>query len=518
MTTKSLLFLLLIFILPFVSAQKNNQERIVFTIQINSNLKASEFRVFLNWKDLSARIGKIEKQKIQIFDLKDNKEIFYTFIADKKTEGVCFTIGYDKNESLKNSNESIRTFELKYNPDLKIKVATDSIIPSSEKITITFLTEAKDFIASHGIKSWSETTANTILDTYPNPADMEIFSRGKWSYTNGYFLNALSDCYLLNKNSKYSDYIKQWVDLFVNANGIIADSKYRFDDFELDNIAPGRLLLFLYQQTGDSRYAKAADQLIDQLNHQPRTSDGGFWHKKVYTNQMWLDGIYMADVYLAQYASIFNKPQYFDEAAKQMEIIYKHTYDQRTGLLFHGWDESKNKIWADSLTGASPEIWGRALGWYFMALVDGLDYFPDNHPERQKLLQIFKNLASNLVKYQDTTSGLWYQIVNKGTSPGNWFETSCSAMFAYALAKGVQRGYLGKGYLQKAKKAFNGLIDNEVFFDDQGKIYINGTVKVGTLSFRASRGDYDYYIGVDRRINDFKGVAAFLYLSLILNK
>jgi unsaturated rhamnogalacturonyl hydrolase len=520
MTTKSLLFLLLIsIVIPFVSAQKKNQERIVFITQINPGLKARELSVFLNWNNLSARMGKIEEQKIQIIDLNNNKEIPLTLISNhKKIEGVSFTIGYDKNESLQNSNESIRTFELRVSPNLQPKMATDSIIPKTGKITTTYLTEAKDFIASHKIKPWSETIANTILATYPNPADMEVFSKGKWSYTNGYFLNALSECYLINKNSQYFDYIKQWVNLFLDATGRIDPLKYKHDDFELDNIAPGRLLLFLYQQTSDNRYAKAADQLLDQLNHQPRTSDGGFWHKKLYTNQMWLDGIYMADVFLAQYASAFNKSQYFDEAAKQMELIFKHTYDPKTGLLFHGWDESKNKIWADPLTGASPEIWGRALGWYLMAVVDGLDYIPNNHPEHPKLVQIFKSLAANLIKYQDTTSGLWYQVVNKGNLPGNWLETSCSAMFAYALAKGVQSGYLGNVYLQRANKAFDGLVDNEIFFDDQGKIYVNGTVKVGTLNLRVSKGDYDYYIGVDRRINDFKGIAAFFYLALILNK
>jgi unsaturated rhamnogalacturonyl hydrolase len=304
----------------------------------------------------------------------------------------------------------------------------------------------------------------------------------------------------------------------VNENGKFDTSKYKREVYELDNILPGRLLLFLYQQTGDIRYAKAADQLIDQLGHQPKTSDGGFWHKKVYTNQMWLDGIYMADVFMAQYASIFNKPQYFDEAAKQIGLIYNHTVDPKTGLLYHGWDENKNKVWANPQTGASPEFWGRALGWYIMALVDCLDYFPTNHPERNKILQIFKNLSSSIAKYQDTTAGLWYQVVDKGNLPDNWFESSCSAMFAYAFAKGFQKGYLGTGYQQRAVKAFNGLVSHDVYFDDQGKLYLNGTVKVGTLNPKVSKGDYEYYIGVDRRINDFKGMAAFFYLSLVLGK
>jgi unsaturated rhamnogalacturonyl hydrolase len=519
MSIKFFLFSLLVFMLPLVSAQKVVKESIVFMVQTDPSIKKTERHIFLDWQNLNTRVNGLEVQKVQIIDLNNNKEILPVFIISKNgkdPDGVSFSIDFDKNESLHNSNESVRTFELRNG--LKHTILTDSVIPPSENAIVTYLTEAKNYLNTHEIKSWAEVTANTILATYPNPADLEIFSKGKWSYTNGYFLNALSEYYLQIKKPEYFQYIQQWVNLFIDDNGKIDTEKYNYDDFELDNITPGRLLFFLYQQTGNKKYATAADELINQLKNQPRTSDGGFWHKKIYTNQMWLDGIYMADVYLAQYAQVFNKPQYFNEACKQMLLVYKHTFDPKTGLLFHGWDESKSCIWANPVTGASPEIWGRALGWYLMALVDGLDYLPKNHPDRKNLLQKFKKLSANLAKYQDKSTGLWYQVVNKGDLPGNWFETSCSSMFAYAFAKGVKKGYLGNEYLQKANNAFNGLVENEVFFDDQGKIYLNGTVKVGTLNLRVSKGDYDYYIGVDRRINDFKGVAAFLYLALILNK
>jgi len=502
-----------IFILIALSSISIAQKPLVFTVQMEPAMNVQELRVYLNWKSITSRNNELVKEHLSIIDLNNNKIIIPAIIDTDRNgipEGIYFATPFDR-------SESIRTFALKQNKSISNKI--DNLVPVNYKVLVTYLTDAKSYMVSHGdIKSWTEIIANTFLNIYPNPADLEIFSKGKWGYTNGFFLNALSIYYETTKNSAYLNYIKHWVNLFINENGEFDTLKFKRANYELDNILPGRLLLFLHQQTGDQKYAKAAEMLIDQLNNQPRTIEGGFWHKKIYPNQMWLDGIYMADVYLAQYAAAFNQPKYFDEAVKQMELIYTHTLDTKTGLLYHGWDESKNKVWADPKSGASPEFWGRALGWYIMALVDGLDYFPVDHPERNKLLQIFKNLSSALAKYQDTTSGLWYQVVDKGYMPGNWFESSGSAMFAYAFAKGVQKGYLGSEFRPKALKAFNGLVDHEVYFDDQGKIYLNGTVKVGTLNLKVSKGNYEYYIGVDRRINDFKGVAAFFYLALVLGK
>jgi unsaturated rhamnogalacturonyl hydrolase len=513
---KRLSFLLLSFLIvisAFAAKIENVGDRLVFAVQMEPMKNVQELHIYLDWKSVITRMNGLVKEKIVITDLNNDKKIIPSLIDTDQNgipEGIFFETSFTMSESL-------RAFSLGQDNKALNKVSISTVLPQYDNLIITYLTNAKSYIASHNEpKAWSEVIAKTILTTYPDPAKLEIFSQGQWSYTNGYFLNALSESYFKTKNPEYLDYIKQWVNLFVKENGKLDSIKYRRKDFELDNILPGRLLLFLYQHTGDKRYAIMAAQLIDQLNNQPKTSEGGFWHKKVYTQQMWLDGIYMGDVYLAQYASVFNQPQYFDEAAKQMELIYKHTLDTKTGLLYHGWDESKNKIWANSQTGASPEFWGRALGWYIMALVDGLDYFPANHPERKALLQIFKDLSASLAKYQDTATGMWYQVVNKGQLPGNWVESSCTAMFAYAFAKGFQKGYLGPEYLAKASGAFKGLIAKEVYFDDQDKIYLTGTVKVGTLNLKVSKGDYDYYINVDRRINDFKGIAALMYLALTL--
>ena len=502
---------LLVLVFACSAKKTENKAKQVFIVTKQQDFKATQLRVYIDLATVKKHMGQVNAMYMLVTDLNNGNPVSHKVVdADRNgiPEGIFFATGFEKNEPL-------RTFCLSIQDADPKSAETVNAIPRHDSLKMTFLSDAKSYIALHGEPSkWSDLVGKSILATYPDPRDLEIFSPGKWCYTNGFFLNALSEMYVKDKNPEYLSYIKKWAGIFVTDNGQLDPSKYEREIFELDNIPPGRLLLFLNQLTGEKRYKVAADQLVDQLNHQPRTSDGGYWHKKVYPNQMWLDGIYMADVYLAQYASVYKQPKYFDEAAKQIELMYKHACDPKTGLLYHGWDESKNKVWANPETGASPEFWGRALGWYEMALVDGLDYFPIDHPERAKILKILRDLSESLAKYQDK-SGMWYQVVDKGDKPDNWVESSCTAMFAYAFAKGYLKGYLSHDYLVMAQKAFEGLKD-QVYFDEEGKFYLNGTVKVGTLNPKVSKGDYNYYIGVDRRMNDFKGVAAFMYLALAL--
>ena len=385
-------------------------------------------------------------------------------------------------------------------------------------IQITFLNFNSDYRKKNPpTESWARTIARTIMKTYPDPTDMDVYGKG-WTYTNGFFLHGLYRLAQKEKNPEYSAYIKQWLDHYIDESGRLIPEEYKMEEFKLDDIETGKIALLMYQKTGDPRYLRACEQLIEQLQKQPRTTDGGYWHKRIYPWQMWLDGIYMADAFLLQYAAVTNKPQWTAEAIKQIELIAAHTLDKQTGLYYHGWDERKNPVWADPVSGASPAFWGRAIGWFAMALVDGLDELPADHPDRHKLLSILKDLSTALIRYQDPYTGLWYQVIDRGTKADNWHETSSSAMFCYAFARAVHQGYLPKKFLQSAEKSFKGLCDHHVYFDEQGLLYLTGTVKVGTLNFASSKGDYDYYISTDRRINDFKGVGAFLFAALELNK
>lgn len=285
-------------------------------------------------------------------------------------------------------------------------------------------------------------------------------------------------------------------------------TKYRLDD-----MLPGRLFISFYESTSQSKYKTAATQLRQQLQYQPRTADGGYWHKQIYPYQMWLDGVYMADIFTMQYAKAFNEPALFKESMQQIRLIHEHNGDPGTGLLYHGWDESGNKVWANEDTGTSPEFWSRGIGWYLMAVLECIEYIPLESPDRKELGTLFRELAKSVLKYQDPKTGLWYQVINKGYEPRNWIETSASAMFAYAFAKGYNKGILDKSYLSAAQKAFDTMTNEYIYFDDEGRIYMDATVKIGTLNIKTSKGDLDYYVSTERRVNDYKGLGALLYLA-----
>ena len=227
-------------------------------------------------------------------------------------------------------------------------------------------------------------------------------------------------------------------------------------------------MLALWQITQDERYHNAATLLRKQLDTQPRTGDGGFWHKQRYPHQMWLDGLYMAEPFYAEYAKLFNEPVDFDDVAKQIRLADEHTYDAETGLFYHGWDESKSQPWANTITGTSSNFWGRAMGWYAMAMVDVLDYFPTNHPARPQIIATFQKLCAGVVKYQDPQTGLWWQVVDQGDRKGNYLEATASSMFVYAMAKGINHGYLPRSYEPATLKGYRGIIEHLIRDDGNG--------------------------------------------------
>jgi unsaturated rhamnogalacturonyl hydrolase len=316
---------------------------------------------------------------------------------------------------------------------------------------------------------------------------------------------------------KYLDFIRDNLDQYVDPAGAI--KTYKRSDYNLDNIGPGRALLAVYRATGEKKYRAAADSLWRQLQEQPRTSEGGFWHKKIYPYQMWLDGLFMAQPFAARYASMFNKSVAFDDIADQFTWVAHHTYDTTSGLFSHGWDESKAQRWADPETGRSASFWGRAMGWYAMGLVDVLDYFPKDHPRRGELITIFRQLANGIIRYQDPGSGLWFQVVDQGGKPGNYREASASAMFAYSLAKGVNQGYLDEGYRSHAELAFRGIVDSLVTVDRVGLISLHRTCRGAGLGGDPYRdGSYQYYVSEPTRTDDKKGYGPFLLAAIELEQ
>jgi unsaturated rhamnogalacturonyl hydrolase len=334
----------------------------------------------------------------------------------------------------------------------------------------------------------------------------------RWSYEQGVVLKGIEGVWLSTGEGRYFSFIQKGMDNFVNADGTIRT--YNAEDYNLDNINCGKILLLLYKVTGQDKYRKAAALLREQLKNHPRTSDGGFWHKKIYPNQMWLDGLYMAEPFYAEYAATFHEQSAFDDIAKQFVLMESHARDPKTGLLYHGWDESKQQRWADPATGHSPNFWDRAMGWYAMALVDALDYFPRTHPQRAELIAILNRLAKAVAKYQDPKTGLWYQVVDKGTEKGNYLEASGSSMFVYALLKGVRKGHLPDTYSSVAKRGYNGLTSEFIKTDANGQTNLDGTVSVAGLGGSPYRdGSYQYYVSEKVVRNDPKGIGAFLMAS-----
>jgi unsaturated rhamnogalacturonyl hydrolase len=364
--------------------------------------------------------------------------------------------------------------------------------------------------------SWSMRMADSFLARHPDEISYEGEPKGgRWTYEQGVMLEAMRRIWVKTGDVKFFRYIKKNIDRFVMKDGSI--KTYDYETFNLDNIATGRQLLMLYQNTHEKKYKMAADTLRKQLATQPRTHEGGFWHKKLYPYQMWLDGIYMAEPFYAEYALLFDEPDAFDDIAHQIISIEGHTRDPKTGLLYHGWDESRQQRWANPATGSSPNFWGRAMGWYAMGIVDVLDYFPQNHPRRGEIVAVFKRLADALATYQDSASGLWYQVVDQGSREGNYLEASASCMFAYAFAKGAKAGYLENRFFEIAQKTFRGVTRELVTIEEDGLVNLHQVCQVAGLGGNPYRdGSYEYYISEPRRTNDFKGVGPFIYAALQL--
>lgn len=377
------------------------------------------------------------------------------------------------------------------------------------------LSESNQNIISNQLK-WSERLALTLMKAHPEAYQIDEKTEPKWDYVHGLVLTSFEQLYHKTGNKKYFDYIKGYADATINPDGSIPS--YKFSNYNIDMIEAGNILFNLYETTHEEKYLKAMQTLRKQLSEHPRTSEGGFWHKKVYPNQMWLDGLYMGEPFYAHYTTKFENGEKLNDVAKQFELIQKNLLDSKTGLLYHGWDESKAMGWANKETGTSPNFWSRSLGWYAMALVDVLDYFPENHPKQKELVSYLNQLASNLVKYQHS-SGLWYQVTDQGNREGNYLEASGSAMFAYAFAKGANKGYLPKEYKKIATKAFEGLTNDLIKVEKDGSVIITQACAVAGLGGNPYRdGSFEYYVNERKKDNDPKATGPFILAALELDK
>ena len=391
-------------------------------------------------------------------------------------------------------------------------VLTDCVFENMEREGIAEAVE--DFVVTtQAAAPWSERMIRSEMERNPEPWMIDFSTTPRWRYATGVMLKAIWQEGMRTENQAYLEYVQAYYDRLITDDGRILT--YDLENYNIDNINPGKTLMDLYLYHPQEKYKTAIQTLRAQMKTHPRISSGGFWHKKIYPHQMWLDGIYMASPFLAQYGAVFKEPGLFDDAAHQIVLMEKYARDEETGLLYHGFDESRSQKWADPGTGLSSQFWGRAMGWYAMALVDTLDFLPKDHPQRDAVIAILDRLVKAVVRYQDAETGVWYQVVNLPDGEGNYPESSCSSMFVYALLKAIRMGYIPKDYCSAAEKGYHGIVEQFVEVTADGRVHLHKGCEVAGLGGTPYRdGSYAYYVGERPRSNDPKAVGPFILASL----
>ena len=326
-----------------------------------------------------------------------------------------------------------------------------------------------------------------------------------WNYIDGCMLTALLEMSRILGDSRYADFVEMFVDSFIGEDGAIRT--FESDKQTLDDINEGRVLFPLYEMTGKEKYRLAAENLRKALDNQPRTHQGSWWHKAIYPNQVWLDGIYMAQVFSALYEKHFGQGDYSD-IVSQLRIVRAHMFDEGKHLYYHGYDASRSAFWADKETGLSQSFWLRAMGWYAIALADLAEILPQG-TEHSEVAALLSEMLEGVAAYADEATGMYWQVVDQAGRDGNYLETSGSSMIAYAMLKAARLGILPKEYAAKGQKTFDGIVKTYLTFHDEG-IDLGGICLVAGLGPENNRrrdGSYGYYISEPIVTNDAKGVA-----------
>ena len=382
-------------------------------------------------------------------------------------------------------------------------------------------------------KHYSEWMTASEMQRTPKSYLLDFSSKPKWSYVMGIELEAMLDTYLRYGNPHIWDYCLEYTDTMIQAKGEIRG--FRLEEYNLDNIRTGHFVARMYQQKPERKNLLAMQQMRKQLQQQPRTTeDGVFWHKAIYSYQVWLDGIFMGLPYYALTASMLQPPhearKVYDDAVQQVITTYRRTLDPQTGLNRHAWDETHEMFWADPQTGLSQHCWGRAQGWYTMALIELLDVLPENYERRQEVVELLKKDLTAVIQWQDPTSGVWYQVMDAPEREGNYLESTCSSMFAYALLKASRKGYVDSTFREAGVKAYRGILNHFIRVNEDETISlthccsvaglgpgISEKVRLAAPNVKENRrrdGSFGYYLSEPVRDNDAKGIGPFIWASL----
>lgn len=339
---------------------------------------------------------------------------------------------------------------------------------------------------------------------------MEDFSfyKESWNYEDGCIYKGIMDVYNATGDEEYYGFVFENIEKWIDEEGKIKN--YEISEYNIDNLNSGKVLFPIYEKTKEKKYETAIKELYQQVKTHPRTTEKNFWHKNIYPNQVWLDGLYMALPFYLEYENIFNNKENYEDIYTQILNVEKHMKDEKTGLYYHGYDESKKERWSDSETGLSKNFWSRAMGWYVMALIDVLEITDDKYEKKEKVKEVFRKAIEALLNYQDKESGMWYQVIDKGENPKNYAETSGTLMIAYSILKGCRLGILNSTHKEYGEKAFNGTIEKYLSEKD-AKITLGGICGVAGLGNTPYRdGSEEYYYSEKLISNDAKGTGPFL--------
>ena len=370
--------------------------------------------------------------------------------------------------------------------------------------------------SSNSYLQMAEEIGRSEMVHHPEIWQCDGASKPKWEYTPTLMARAFVELYTATGDTTYLRHAQQFADQFIGEDGTILT--YKKSLYNMDRIQGGNFLILLNEIDPKPQYVTAIETLRDQLREQPRTEEGGFWHKQVYEHQMWLDGLFTGTTFYARYAAWKPEPEAWSDIANQFLVVDAHTR-KANGLNHHGWDESRQMGWSDSITGCSPETWGRAEGWYVMALCDVLEFMPADQPGRAELEAILSRVAAALLTVQDPETHLWYQVPDRAGDEGNYLESTCSAMYCYAFAKGTRLGVLDKSYKEEAKQILEGLKAHKLIREEDGSLSLTDCCAVAGLGGNPYRdGTYEYYIHEKIRRDDPKGVAPLILACIELSR
>ena len=381
-------------------------------------------------------------------------------------------------------------------------------------------------------KHYSEWMAASEMKRVPESYLLDFSNKPKWSYVMGIELESMLDTYLKYGNKDILDYCVLYTDTMIYPDGKIRG--YRLEDYNLDNIRTGHFVTRLQEVRPEKKNLEAIKTLMRQMEEQPRTKEGVYWHKAIYSYQVWLDGIFMGLPFAALTTTMVNDPatstKIWDDAVDQVKKTYERTLDPKTGLNRHAWDENRDMFWSDDETGLSQHSWARAQGWYTMALIELLDALPEDYPRRNEVIDLLEKDLDAVINWQDKDSGVWYQVMDSPEREGNYLESTASSMFAYSLLKANRKGYLGEKYRDAGIKAYRGILNNFIKVNPDSTISLTACCEVAGLGpglsesvlaaapnvkeNRRRDGSFEYYISEPIRDNDAKGVGPFIWASL----